>query len=77
MTTVQRANACTERESSEMTSVFLLFSLLIPDALQANASELFVREASEPKCEAVDRLLAKYDAEYDAELALEFVTHGF
>ena len=76
MTTVRRANVRTERESSEMTTVFLLFSLLTPDGLQTDSNELFL-DSTEPQSDTIQRMLAKYDAEYEYELALEAVTTMF
>ena len=45
-----------------MTSVILLFSLLTPNNLETYASELLVPESTEPHCDVIDRMLAKYDA---------------
>ena len=66
-----------ERESTEMTSVILLFSLLTPDAVESYASELLTPESTEPHCDVVDEMLAKYDAEYEVERALEIVGDVF
>jgi uncharacterized protein (TIGR00255 family) len=54
-----------------MSSVILLLSLLTPNHIEAYASELLVPETSEPHCDAIDRMLAKYDAEYELELVYE------
>jgi hypothetical protein len=54
-----------------MSSVILLLSLLTPNHIEEYASELLVPETSEPHCDAIDRMLAKYDAEYEYELMLE------
>jgi len=50
-----------------MTSVILLFSLLTPNHLEQYASELLVPEQIEPRCDGIDRLFAKFEAEYEAE----------
>jgi hypothetical protein len=60
-----------------MTSVILLFSLLTPNHLQDYASELLVPETTEPHCDVIDRMLAKYDAEYEIELAIEAASSVF
>jgi hypothetical protein len=54
-----------------MTSVILLFSLLTPNHLEQYASEVLIPEQTEPRCDEIDRMLAKFDAEYRAELAAE------
>lgn len=54
-----------------MTSVMLLISLLTPNNLEQYASELMVPERTEPRCDEIERLLAKFDAEYRVELAQE------
>lgn len=60
-----------------MSSVILLLSLLTPNHIEQYASELLVAETSEPHCDQIDRMLAKYDAEYEYELALERATNLF
>lgn len=60
-----------------MSSVILLLSLLTPNNLEEYASELLVPEHSEPRCDAIDRMLAKYDAEYELELAIELASDPF
>lgn len=60
-----------------MTSVILLLSLLTPNNLESYASELLVPETHEPHCDVIDRMLAKYDAEYELELAIETTQHLF
>ncbi|WP_181198332.1 hypothetical protein [Enhygromyxa salina] len=57
--------------------MILLFSLLTPNHLETYASELLVPETTEPKCDVIDRMLAKYDAEYELELAVELATNVF
>jgi hypothetical protein len=59
-----------------MTSVILLFSLLNP-TLDEYASELLVPERTEPRCDALERMLAKFDAEYTVELVDETVDSIF
>lgn len=56
-----------------MTSVILLISLLTPNHLEQYASELMVPDRTEPRCDEIDRMLAKFDAEYRVELAIEHV----
>jgi hypothetical protein len=56
-----------------MTSVILLFSLLAPNHLDHNQSELLVPDRTEPRCDEIERMLAKFDAEYQLELALDHV----
>lgn len=60
-----------------MTSVILLFSLLTPNNFQTYASELLTPASTEPHCEVIERMLAKYDAEYEVELAFEAVNALF
>lgn len=60
-----------------MTSVILLFSLLTPNLLEQYASELLLPEQTEPRCDAIDRMLAKFDAEYEIELAGELISSLF
>lgn len=50
-----------------MTSVILLFTLLTPNHLEQVASEILVPESTEPRCDEIDRMLAKFDAEYVTE----------
>jgi hypothetical protein len=52
-----------------MTSMMLLFSLLTPNHLEQYANELLVPEQTEPRCDELERMLAKVDAEYRVELA--------
>lgn len=54
-----------------MTSVILLLSLLTPNNLEQYASEVLVPERTEPRCDELERMLAKFDAEYRVELAAE------
>ena len=54
-----------------MTSVILLISLLTPNHLEQYASELLVPDRTEPRCDELERMLAKFDAEYRVELAIE------
>ncbi|MCA9682476.1 MAG: hypothetical protein KC457_09800 [Myxococcales bacterium] len=54
-----------------MSSVILFFSLLTPNMLEEFATEVLMPEQTEPRCDAIERMLAKYDAEYEVELALE------
>lgn len=54
-----------------MTSVILLISLLTPNNLEQYANELMVPDRTEPRCDEIERLLAKFDAEYRVELAQE------
>ena len=54
-----------------MTTMMLLFSLLTPNNLEQYASELLVPERTEPRCDELERMLAKVDAEYRVELASE------
>lgn len=56
-----------------MTSVILLISLLTPDRLEQYASEILAPDQTEPHCDEIERMLAKFDAEYRVELALEHV----
>ena len=56
-----------------MTSVILLISLLTPNGLEQYANELLVPDQTEPRCDEIDRMLAKSDAEYRIEIALEHV----
>ncbi len=56
-----------------MTSVILLFSLLTPNSLDQYASELMVPEQTEPRCDELERMLAKFDAEYRVEIAVEHI----
>ena len=60
-----------------MSSVILLISLLTPSNLETYASELLLPELTEPRCDAIDRMLAKYDAEYELELAIELASDPF
>lgn len=60
-----------------MTSVILLFSLLTPNHFQDIASEFLAPETTEPHCDVIDRMLAKYDSEYEIELAVEAATSVF
>jgi hypothetical protein len=60
-----------------MTSVILLLSLLTPNNLESYANELLVPATDEPQCDVIDRMLAKYDAEYELELAIETAEHLF
>jgi hypothetical protein len=60
-----------------MTSVILLFSLLNPTHLQDYAQEWLSPETTEPHCDVIDRMLAKYDSEYELELALETASSVF
>jgi hypothetical protein len=53
--------------------MILLLTLLTPNHLEEYASELLVPDSSEPRCDAIERMLAKYDAEYRVEQALESV----
>lgn len=59
-----------------MTSVILLFSLLTPNHLEHYASELLVPDRIEPRCDTIERMLAKFDAEYELELAAETAQFG-
>ena len=52
-----------------MTSVILLISLLTPNNLEQYTSELLVPDRTEPRCDEIERMLAKFDAEYRVELA--------
>ena len=52
-----------------MSSVILLLSLLTPNPIEAYASELLVTDHTEPHSDVIDRMLAKFDAEYEIELA--------
>jgi hypothetical protein len=52
-----------------MTSVILLISLLTPNNLEQYANELLVPDRTEPRCDEIERMLAKFDAEYRVELA--------
>ena len=54
-----------------MSSVILFFSLLTPNMLEEFATEVLMPEQTEPRCDAIERMLAKYDAEYEVELALQ------
>ena len=54
-----------------MTSVILLISLLTPNHLEQVQSELLVPDRTEPRCDELERMLAKFDAEYRVELAIE------
>ena len=54
-----------------MTTMMLLFSLLTPNNLEQYANELLVPERTEPRCDELERMLAKVDAEYRVELASE------
>lgn len=56
-----------------MSSMILLLTLLTPNHLEEYASELLVPDSTEPRCDAIERMLAKYDAEYRVEQALESV----
>lgn len=58
-----------------MNSVILLISLLTPNHLELEqyANELLVPDRTEPRCDEIDRMLAKYDAEYRVELAAQRV----
>ena len=58
-----------------MTSLILLFSLLTPNQFETYASELLMPETAEPHCEVIDQMLARYDAEYELELAVDVVDH--
>lgn len=58
-----------------MTSVILLLSLFTPASVEHYASELFTPELTEPQCDTIDRMLAKYDAEYELELAVAAKLH--
>jgi hypothetical protein len=60
-----------------MSSVILLISLLTPHQIEDYASELLLPESSEPRCDVIDRMLAKYDAEYELELAIELASDPF
>jgi hypothetical protein len=60
-----------------MSSVILLLSLLTPNPLETYASELLVPERTEPHSDVIDRMLAKYDAEYDLELAIALCSDPF
>jgi hypothetical protein len=68
---------CASERSSDMSSVILLLSLLTPNHIEEYASELLVPETSEPHCDAIDRMLAKYDAEYELELAIQLASNLF
>lgn len=59
-----------------MTSMILLFSILNP-SFDEYASELLVPDQVEPRCDEIERLLAKFDAEYRVELAIEQVENIF
>jgi hypothetical protein len=52
-----------------MTSVILLISLLTPNNLEQYASELLVPDQTEPRCDEIERMFAKFDAEYRIEAA--------
>ncbi|EDM74081.1 hypothetical protein PPSIR1_10195 [Plesiocystis pacifica SIR-1] len=58
-----------------MSSVILMFTLLAPTFEDA-ASELSQPETTEPYSDAIARMLAKYDAEYEVEQALERFNTG-
>lgn len=60
-----------------MPTMMLLFSLLTPDVVERYASELISPETAEPQCEVIDEMLARFDAEYEVELALEIVDSVF
>jgi hypothetical protein len=51
-----------------MTSVILLISLLTPNHLEQYASELLVPDRTEPRCDEIERMFAKFDAEYRIEV---------
>lgn len=53
-----------------MTNWILLFSLLTPDALEDYATGLW-NAGDEARPTAIDTMLAKFDDEYEAELAHE------
>jgi hypothetical protein len=53
-----------------MSSVILLLSLLTPNPIETYASELLVSESTEPHSDVIDRMLAKFDAEYELERVL-------
>jgi hypothetical protein len=53
-----------------MTNWILLFSLLTPDALEDYATGLW-NAGDEARPTALDTMLAKFDDEYEAELAFE------
>jgi hypothetical protein len=72
-----REPGCASERFSDMSSVILLLSLLTPNHIEEYASELLVPETSEPHCDAIDRMLAKYDAEYELELAIELANNLF
>ena len=56
-----------------MASVILLFSLLTPNQIEDLADEVMVPEGTEPRCEALERMLAKYELEYEMEQVLDSV----
>ncbi|MFO7561234.1 MAG: hypothetical protein R6X02_01220 [Enhygromyxa sp.] len=53
--------------------MILLISLLTPNHLEQYANELLVPDRTEPGCDEIERMLAKFDAEYRVELAIEHV----
>ncbi|HVI03924.1 MAG TPA: hypothetical protein VM869_34770 [Enhygromyxa sp.] len=53
--------------------MILLISLLTPNNLDQYANELLVPDRTEPRCDEIERMLAKFDAEYRVELAAERV----
>jgi hypothetical protein len=56
-----------QRGTPMMTSVILLLSLLTPNSLEQYANELLVPDRSEPRCDEIERMFAKFDAEYRVE----------
>jgi hypothetical protein len=72
-----REPGCASERFTRMSSVILLLSLLTPNNLEQYASELLVPEHGEPRCDAIDRMLAKYDAEYELELAIALASDPF
>ena len=59
-----------------MTSVFLLFSLLTPN-LEQVASELFMPQSAEPPTDAIERMMAKFERQYEVERVVQTATSVF
>jgi hypothetical protein len=56
-------------EVTTMTTVILLISLLTPNHLEQYASELLVPDQTEPRCDEIERMFAKFDADFRVEEA--------
>ncbi|NVB41507.1 hypothetical protein G6O69_26955 [Pseudenhygromyxa sp. WMMC2535] len=54
-----------------MASVILLFSLFTPSQLQSFAQAAEAPDSTEPRCPALERMLAKLDFEYEAEQIIQ------